>query len=62
MAESRDGGADLRLGVDCENEGTATDEGFFSSVLLRVNFWLHYKLPKLIKITKKAPKSKLFCN
>ena len=49
VAALRGGGADLRSGVDRENEGMATDEGFFSRVLLRVNFWLHYKLSKLIE-------------
>ena len=39
MAASRGGGADLRSGVDREHEGMARDEGFFSRVLLRVNFW-----------------------
>ena len=39
VAVSRGLGADLRLGVDREHEGTATDEVFFSRVLLRVNFW-----------------------
>ena len=36
---SRGGGADLRSGVYREHERTATDEGFFSQVLLCVNFW-----------------------
>ena len=39
VAALRGGGADLRSGVDREHEGTAMDEGFFSRVLLRVNFW-----------------------
>ena len=52
MAASRGGGADLCSGVDREHEGTAADEGLFSRVLLRVNFWLHYKCSKLIKNTK----------
>ena len=52
MEASRGGSTDLRSGVDREHEGTATDEGFFSRVLLRVKFWLHYKCAKLIKSTK----------
>ena len=39
VAVSRGGGVDLRSGVDREHEGTAMDEGLFSRVLLRVNFW-----------------------
>ena len=46
------GGADLCSGVDREHEGMTTDVGFFSRVLLRVNFWWHYKCSKLIKSTK----------
>ena len=38
VAASRGSGADLRSGVDREHEVTATDEGFFSRVLLHVNF------------------------